>query len=120
MIIRFSQQSKQGRTITTFYSFEVVNTNGGEYQFWKFDDSQGTGVSPWTKLWHLAFGHEFHQGRGLNMCKILVNGSIFTFIVNGKKVGTTRDTSVTSGAVGMLVNLKGTEIAFSNLVLTYN
>lgn len=120
MIIRFNHQNKGGRTATTFYSFEVVNKNGGEYQFWKYNDSQGTGVGPWTKLWHLAFGHEFHQGHGLNTCKIFVSASTFTFTVNGKKVGTTQDSSVTSGAVGMLVNLKGTEVAFSNLVLTYN
>ncbi len=120
MIVRFSQQYKNGRMITTFYSFEVVNRSGGEYQFWKYDDSQGTGVNPWTKIWHLAFGHEFYQGHGLNTCKIFVIGSTYTFVINGKKVGITQDSSVASGVVGMLVNLKDTEIAFSNLVLTHN
>ncbi len=118
MIMRFSQHNKHGKTITTFYSFEVVNAKGGEYQFWKYDDSRGMGGSPWIPLWHVAFGHEFHQGHEPNTCKIFVDGSTFTFVVNGKKVGTTENSTVTGSAVGMLVNLKGSEIAFSNLLLT--
>src|SRR5579885_2751764 len=34
--------------------------------------------------------------------------------VNGQRVGSASDASFRSGSVGMLVNLKGTEVAFSN------
>jgi len=129
MIIRANSQNKNGKIVTTFYSFEVLNNKGGEYQFWKYDDSQGSSVSPWTKLWHHPFGSEFHQGHGpgsINTLKMIVNGKSFTLIVNGKQIMTVQDNScqgcpcTCSGGVGMLVNLKGTEVAFSNLKLTYN
>ncbi len=121
MIIRSSVQNKGGRTISTFYSFEVVNTPGGEYRFYKYDDSKGSASSPWTELWHQGFGSEFHQGHGpksINTFKIFAGGSNFTFTVNGKRVGHTQDHSLTGGGVGMLVNLKGTEVAFSNMLIT--
>jgi hypothetical protein len=128
MIIRANSQNKNGKIITTFYSFEVLNTKGGEYQFWKYDNSKGSSGTPWTKLWHQPFGKEFHQGHGpgsINTIKIFENGKSFTLIVNGKKIATVQDNSCTaslcsSGGVGMLVNLKGTEVAFSNLRLTHS
>ena len=123
MILRASTQQKNGKTITTFYSFEVTNMPGGEYQFWKYDNSQGAKVNPWRQIWHHAFGREFHEGHGpksINTFKIFANGKSFTLIINGKSVGTVQDSSFASGAVGMLVNEKGTEVAFSNLVLTKN
>ncbi len=122
MIIRANVQNKNGKTITTFYTFEVLNKAGGEYQFWKYDDSQGSSVSPWMKLGNQPFGNEFHEGQGpksINAFKIIANGKNFTLVVNGKQVWTVQDSSFASGGVGMLVNLKGTEVAFSNLILTY-
>jgi serine/threonine protein kinase len=123
MIICANVQIKNGRTITTFYSLEVLNKVGGEYQFWKYDDSQGANISPWNKLGSHPFGNEFHEGQGpksINTFKISVSGKNFTLIVNGKKVWAIQDSSFSSGSVGMLVNLKGTEVAFSNLKLTYS
>ena len=123
MIIRANVQDKNGRTITTFYSLEVLNEVGGEYQFWKYDDSQGANTSPWNKLGSHPFGNEFHEGQGpksINTFVIIVSGKNFTLIVNGKKVWTIQDSSFSSGSIGMLVNLKGTEVAFSNLKLTYS
>ena len=123
MIICANVQIKNGRTITTFYSLEVLNKVGGEYQFWKYDDSQGANISPWNKLGSHPFGNEFHEGQGpksINTFKISVSGKNFTLIVNGKKVWTIQDSSFSSGSVGMLLNLKGTEVAFSNLKLTYS
>ena len=125
MIIRFNPITKNGKKYATFYCFEVSNTNGGEYLFLKYDDSSAT---PWTKLWPggantLHYGKEFHAGHGANSkntFKVIVNGSKFAFVVNGKRVGTARDRSLAGGQVGMFVNLQGTEIAFSNLLLTYN
>ncbi len=123
MIIRFSQQKNGGKTVTTFYSFEVVNTSGGEYRFYKYDDSQGSPSKDWTELWHVPFGREYHQGQGqrhTNTIRIYQNGANFIFTVNGKVVGNTHDGSLKSGTVGMLVNLKGTEVAFSNMEITHN
>jgi len=123
MILRYSHQTKGNQAINTFYSFEVVNSADGQYRFYKYDNSKGPSVNPWTEVWYQAFGHEFHQGHGsnaINTIKIFANGSTFTFIVNGKTVGNAKDSSFSSGTVGMLVNLKGTEVAFSNMVLTNN
>jgi serine/threonine protein kinase len=120
MILCFNQQSKNGKTITTFYSFEVVNTKNGEYQFWKYEDSKGKNGSPWQKIWHHVFENEFHQGHRANTFQVVADNNKLTFIVNGKQVGTTKDSSISGGSVGMLVNLKGTEVAFTNLELTHN
>ncbi len=122
MIFCFNQQSKSGTTVTTFYSFVVVNVKGGRYQFWKYDDSKGANTSPWTNIWSAPFGNEFHQGHGAqsaNTFKVFMNGGTFTITVNGKPLNqTVKDGSFASGMVGMTVNLKGTEVAFSNLLLT--
>jgi serine/threonine protein kinase len=121
MIIRFSQQTRNGKMVTTFYSFEVVNVKGGEYQFWKYDDSQTN--SPWNEIWHQPFAGEFHQGHGpqsVNTVKIFATGKNFTFTVNGTLIKTIQDGSLTSGTIGMIVNYNGTEVAFKNLLLTRN
>ncbi len=123
MIFRFNQQTKGNTTTTTFYSFEVVNTNGGEYQFWKYDDTKGTN-NAWTRLWHGNFGKEFHEGHGpkaSNTFKVFMQGgNSFTFTVNGKTVKTVQDKSFQNGMIGMIVNLNGTEVAFKDLLLTHN
>lgn len=122
MIFRFTQQSKNGKNVTSFYSFEVVNTKGGEYQFWKYDDTTGGNTSPWTKIWNQNFGNEFHQGhnqQATNTIKVFMKGNTFTITVNGKQLGkTVQDGSLKSGTVGMIVNLNGTEVAFKDLLLT--
>lgn len=123
MILRFNSQTKNGKQIITFYSFEVVNQKGGQYQFWKYDNSQGPSVNPWKQIASHSFGSEFHQGQGTghnNTFEIQVNGKNFTLIVNGKQVWSVQDSSFSDGQVGMLVNLKGTEVAFSNLTLTWS
>jgi serine/threonine protein kinase len=123
MIFRANIQNKNGKSITTFYSLEVLNKAGGEYQFWKYDNSQGSGTNSWKKLGKHPFGNEFHKGQGpksINTFKIIANGKNFTLLVNGKKEWTFQDSSFASGGVGMLVNLKGTEVAFSNLTLTHH
>jgi serine/threonine protein kinase len=123
IILRYSQKTKGNKTINTFYSFEVFNYNGGQYRFYKYDNSKGPSVNPWTQVWSQAFGHEFHQGHGpssINTIRVFANGNTFTFTINGKTVGKAKDSSFTNGTVGMLVNLKGTEVAFSNMLITNN
>jgi len=121
MIIRSNVHNKGSRIVSSFYSFEVVNTPGGEYRFYKYDDSTGAVDSAWTEIWHQTFGSEFHEGQGpksINTFKIFANGSNFTFTVNGKLIGHASDRSIANGGVGMLVNLKGTEVAFSNMLIS--
>jgi hypothetical protein len=123
MIFRATIQNKSGKTFTTFYTLEVLNTTGGEYQFWKYDDNPGSGTTLWNKLASHPFGNEFHEGQGpksINTFKIIANGKNFKLVVNGKKAWTFQDGSFATGGVGMLVNLKGTEVAFSNLLLTHH
>jgi serine/threonine protein kinase len=122
MIFRYSQQTKGGTVVSTFYSFEVVNTTGTneKYWFYKYDSSS---ANPWTSLWSQNVGPEFKEGQGasvLNTFKILMNGGNFSFVVNGKLVNSKPvvDMSYPTGIVGMLVNLDGTEVAFSNLQIT--
>ncbi len=121
MIFRYSQQTKNGTTRSTFYSFEVVNTPGanGKYWFYKYDSSS---ANPWTAIWSQNFGKEFNEGHGagaINTFKVLANGSNFSFVVNGKQVNAKPvvDKSFPSGNVGMLVNLNGTEVAFSKMLI---
>src|SRR5579859_69529 len=123
LILRYNEHQLNGHTVRTFYCFEVLNRPGGEYQFRKYDDSFGPNVDPWTRLWSQSFGGEYHQGHGpksQNTFKVLASGSKFTFMVNGKQVGGAQDGAFANGQIGMLVNLKGTEVAFSDLVLTNN
>ncbi len=124
VIMRFNQTKKGGDTKTRFYSFEVSNTKDGEYHFWKYDDSQlDENNSPWKSLWKHQSGKEFHQGKGskkVNTFKVFADGKNFTLYVNNQKVGTVQDDSFKSGTVGMLVALKDSEVAFSDLRLTKN
>jgi serine/threonine protein kinase len=123
MIFRFSTRMSGNRQVTTFYSFEVENTPGGYYRLWKYDDTDATNSNAWTDLWHARYGSEFHEGHGqqaTNVLKIAMNGSSFTFTVNGKTVGTTTDKSFANGMIGMTVNLNGTEVAFKNLLVTHH
>lgn len=121
MIFFLNTHVKNGKSVITFYSFEVVSNKGGTYQFLKYDSSKGQ--SPYTTIWQHNFGGEFHQGHGANNSntfRVTVDGKYFNFWVNGKKVGSAQDNSISNGQIGMLVNLKGTEVAFSNLQLTYH
>ena len=120
MILRFANYKKGNQMVTTFYVFEILNMKGGQYQFWRYDSSQ---ANHWTSIWKHNFGGEFHMGHGsgsVNTVKIFANGKKFSFTVNGKGVGSAQDGAIASGEIGMLVNLKGTEVAFSNLSLTHS
>lgn len=122
MILYATVQNTQGKQIDKFYAFEILNKAGGQYQFWKYDNSKNAS-NPWNMLWSKNLGKEFKQGSGpshVNTVTILAKDKKFTFTVNGKQVGTWKDGSFYSGSVGMLVNLNGAEVAFSNLLLTYS
>lgn len=120
MLLDTTIQNVNGKQIEEFYTFEVANTPGGQYQFWKYDNSTDS-AHPWTLLWSKNFGPEFLQGSGpqhMNTLKVMDAGKNFTFMVNGTQVGTWQGSSLTSGSIGMLVNLNGAEVAFSHLLVT--
>jgi serine/threonine protein kinase len=122
LILDATVQTTNGKQIDKFYAFEVLNKASGQYQFWKYDNSVNSN-SPWTELWHKGFGKEFLQGNGpkhANTLKVVATGKGFTFIVNGTQITTSKDSSFSSGSVGMMVNLNKSEVAFSNLLLTYS
>ncbi len=122
LVFNFNVHQKNGNTYKSFYIFEVANTKGGNYQLLKYDDSGNQAKGPWTTLWSGRYGSEFHFGHGpksINTFKVVISDKKFTLMVNDKKVGLAQDGSLTSGLVGMLVNLDKTEVAFSNLLLTY-
>jgi hypothetical protein len=127
LILCYNQTTVKGQSVQTFYTFEILNqTDGSQYSFFKYDNSQSR---PWTTIWPadptrpIKTGNEFHGGHdtnAINTVKIVKNGSSFTFFVNGQNVGNVQDKSYTGGKMGMVVNLKGTEVAFSNMLLTSN
>jgi eukaryotic-like serine/threonine-protein kinase len=125
MIFRLTQSPRAGsdKPISKFYSFEVVNKKGGDYQFWKYDDTNMNAV-PWTMIQDgkLPVGNEFHQGQGaqaVNTLSIAMDGGNFIVSVNGTKLSKAfQDNSYANGSVGMIVNQQGTQIAFKNLLLT--
>lgn len=119
MILDENTQYIKGKQVVTFYAFEILNKAGGQYQFWKYDGNKNG--SPWSMLWSKNVGKEFLQGSGpkhINTVKVAANGKMFTLIVNGKQVGNWKDSSFSSGSIGMFVNMNGAEVAFSNLLLT--
>jgi serine/threonine protein kinase len=120
LVFRLSTHQQGGKVLTTFYAFVVANTPGGQYLLYKFDDSYS--VNPWTTLWSHPFGREYHYGHGAagkNTFSVAIQGKKFTFVVNGKVLGSAQDDSLQNGQIGLLVNWGGTEVAFSNLLLTY-
>jgi hypothetical protein len=111
--------------ITTFYTFEILNQNGHfAYEFYKYNSNFNSAKqpTPYTSLGKLSTpGKEFHGGQGpnaINTVRIVNNAGAFTFYVNNQQVGTAQDTSLQPGYLGMLVNNTGTEVAYSNMLVT--
>jgi serine/threonine protein kinase len=103
----------------SYYAF-LIDPNSAKptYEFQKYDSTKSGDQR--TSLWTQKIGGEYHlEHKTNNIIKIAADGSHFTFNVNGKEVGSKDDNALTAGQIGMIVNLKDTEIAFSNLRLTY-
>lgn len=120
IMLNYNVNTVKGAKIETFYTFEILNEGtSSQYGFYKYDKSKSY---PWIQIGKsIKPGKEFHGGHGknaMNMVKVVENQGSFTFYVNGTKVGTAKDTSLKPGSVGMLVNLKGTEVAFSDMLIT--
>jgi hypothetical protein len=123
IILRYTQTTVKGKDVEKFYTFEILNETGNyQYGFYKYDSTHLP--SHWTQIGKaIKPGKEFHGGHGpgaINTIKVLTAGNTFTFYVNGQQVGTLTDTFVPSGSMGMLVNHKGTEVAFSNMLITHS
>jgi hypothetical protein len=104
----------------SYYAF-LIDPNSAKptYEFQKYDSTQTP--DPRSSLWTGKIGDEYHlDHKATNVLRISVDGAHFAFNVNGKDIGTKDDNALTSGQIGMIVNLRDTEIAFSNLLLTYH
>ncbi len=124
LMLRYQTTTNDGKNRTMFYTFLVNHTTkNGQYVFRKYDLTDGSQDDPWHQLWNGNIGDEYHLGHGKdnnNTIKVTVDGDKFTFKVNDKEVGSANDGSLKNGEIGMLVNLKDTEVAFSNLIVTHN
>lgn len=85
----------------------------------RFDKNIGgtiTIIKPWERT------DLIHQGNATNHIKVIANGSLFTFYINGDKLYEATDTSIAAGSIGfqavMLTSPGQTHIAFDNLILT--
>jgi serine/threonine protein kinase len=120
IVLRYSEHQQNGKTVKTFYCFDYEPADG-IYQFRMYNSGFSADASAWSDIWHMHKGREYRSGHGAqNTIKVFSNGSDFTFFVNGKRVGEARDNSLSSGQVGMVVNQQGAEVAYSDLILTYN
>jgi len=100
-----------------YYLFEVSSSFGGQFNFWRFD-----GITKPPLL--LAKGSvpslltDFGQN---NVINVEVSGNKFTFLVNkqqlGKPIIDTLNPPLSSGAIGLSVEGKNTEVAFSHLYI---
>jgi hypothetical protein len=121
VVLDLNQQDSGSLVITTFYAFEILNWNGHNgYRFFKYDNNTKNATN-WTTIASMNAGKELHPGQGpnaVNTVRVVDNAGSFTFYVNGQKVGTGKDTSLQPGYLGMLVNNQGTEVAYSNMLVT--
>ncbi|GCE04069.1 hypothetical protein [Dictyobacter aurantiacus] len=115
----FSYTEIGGQPIS--YAFRVINNKGGlRYEFCTLD---GRKTPVWSDpIWKQNAGKEFKGTKAKNNLKVHVDGHDFTFWVNGKQVGKAHDTSYGTGSIGLGVNGQagGSEVAFTNLVLSKN
>ncbi len=108
LVFRLNQAQKDGQPWVTFYCFQVQNTQGNlQYQFRKYDSSYMDDAEKWSTPWSANAGKEYHFGHGssaTNTIKVVVKNGNFAFVVNGKTVGSFKDTSFRAGRIGLLVN----------------
>lgn len=108
--------------IERFYTFEFTgNSAGGELALFSYDNSQ---QYPWQELWSLAISKNlaqaFHAQAGkANTLEVIATANSLTLMVNDRVVGTVQNIKkIGASQFGMLVNLKGSEVAFQNMLVT--
>ncbi|GCF09267.1 hypothetical protein [Dictyobacter arantiisoli] len=120
-----------GNNKASFYMFRVNNGAHITYEFDKYDNrTTKNGESPWQQLFPSkdnmagtngkANGKEFIGPHWPNTYSVSDKNGTFTLSVNGTKIGTSKDTTLTGGQIGMAVSQAKTEVAFSNLSLLSN
>ena len=100
LIFCYREQMHGIQHTMSFYSFEVVNRQNGEYRFWEYDDNEQAvqaNVGGWTLLWHHTFGNEFHYGQSMNTFAIVSMNATFTFTVNGQQVAVVHNGLLSGG-----------------------
>jgi serine/threonine protein kinase len=100
-----------------YYLFDVTALDGGQYDFLRYD-----GGTHWTKLATGALkGFNAHKGAS-NTLSVEAKGDSFVLFVNGQMEGKTiydrTPKAFVSGEVGLMVEERGSEIAFSHLSIT--
>ncbi|HEY3992160.1 MAG TPA: hypothetical protein VGM01_04680 [Ktedonobacteraceae bacterium] len=118
VMLNYNVSTHKSSRMESFYVFEIRNEGANShYGFYEYNSSR---LAPWQQIGQsIKPGHEFHGGHGTNIIKVVEHTGSFTFYVNNQQVGTARvDSPLKTGSVGMLVNQKGTEVAFSNMLVT--
>ena len=100
-----------------YYLFEITPSGGGQFDFWRFDElTKPPDLLAKGSVPSLLTG--FNQN---NVISIEVLGNKFTFFVNKQQLGKPIiDSSIrhlSSGAIGLSVEGKNTEVAFSHLYI---
>jgi hypothetical protein len=122
-----------GNGKVSFYMLRVNNDDSSgnmSYEFDKYDNrNTGSNASPYQQIFPSSnntpgngkeTGYEFRGPHQANQYTVIDNNGNFTFEVNGTKIGTAKDTTLSGGGLGMGVSQRGTETAFSNLSLLSN
>lgn len=100
-----------------YYLFDVTTEESREYVFWRYD-----GGTNWVPLAYGPAPSLQMQAGQQNVLGIEARQNVFTFFINGQQVGKpVQDRSkaaLLSGGIGMVVEEKNTEVAFSHLYIT--
>jgi hypothetical protein len=90
-----------------YYTFEI--DSNGKWRFGKGADGQFTEIIPYVP------NAAIHRGLNVtNSLKVMMQGSNFTFFINGTQVGQVSDTTYTSGKCGVDGGGGHTEEVFTN------
>lgn len=127
MIVNFKNY---GGGKESFYIFRINSGTNFSYEFDKYDNrNTGPNDNPYQQLYPdpnnaagtgQGNGKELKSPHGANVYSISARNGTFTLLVNNVKIGSVKDTTFTSGGLGMCVNQKGSDVAFTNLALYNN
>lgn len=100
-----------------YYLFDVTSWNQGQYVFLRYD-----GGSHWAMLGYGSLKNFSFSKRGANTLSVEARGTAFTLFINDKQAGKTyHDSSkkaFASGEIGLIVEKRSSEVAFSHLYIT--
>jgi hypothetical protein len=121
MVIRYNavdRPSPKSQHVT-FYALRIDDLQQPKYQFIKVDSDKDN-AHLFKVLFEKNTGKEFHGINKTNTITISARGGAYVISVNGTTVGKVSDGEFATGGVGMGVAGNGTEVAFTNLLLTSN